>query len=60
MKDLVDDLEEDDEDFSDRWAVFSIYNAPGELEDRHNEVGPHPLNYACAHVILHYFGGFCR
>lgn len=35
---LTDRLDEKDEDYSTQWAVFSVYNSPTELEDRHNEV----------------------
>lgn len=31
-------LEEAGEDYENKWAVFSVYNAPWELKDRHNEV----------------------
>ncbi|GAB4818132.1 hypothetical protein N2152v2_005178 [Parachlorella kessleri] len=37
-RELVDALEDDDQDYSNDWAVFSIYNGPTELENRHNEV----------------------
>ena len=37
-EDLISALEEAGEDYENKWAVFSVYNAPWELKDRHNEV----------------------
>jgi hypothetical protein len=37
-EDLMSALEEAGEDYENKWAVFSVYNAPWELKDRHNEV----------------------
>lgn len=31
-------LRKEDEDYSAGWGVYSMYNDPKELEDRHNEV----------------------